>query len=301
MDDQPRYGKYGDETIASPAGECPFRRVPYVGWIVTLPLVAGHFMYNLLLPQMFDWDFLEVVLPEEIGVTIMFTMVGVSMSQVNLIAVLAAFSPGKLVNRVPIAVVLGVLMWSSLVLGNQLVGQFGTQDIYTLGILIGVGITVASIPLAVATWSKGWRLIGPDGLGDRDDRFSIRNMMIAMGVLAGAMAIGRSLVPRNQMISIIRDYELYVFVGMIALANLAVVVPGVWVSFLYGDALRRWLISWLIGLCLVGLILGMGIHSIGGGPGWIVVPLMAMLIAQAFTLFGTLWVLRKAGYQLIRR
>ena len=95
-----------------PSAPCGSTCTPLQRRVVIATLISGHLLLSLLLPffmyrpRTHEWLFAAAL--------------GICVSQVNLIAVWGALATGRLPEWLPWAILMGVLMWYALVLGNQL-------------------------------------------------------------------------------------------------------------------------------------------------------------------------------------
>ena len=90
-------------------------------------------------------------------------VLGICMAQLNLIAIWAALTNGRWIVRLPWALLLTMLMWFGLSLGNRLHpesfyrGRFSSDSAIKLGAILLGGALVAQVPLWIARVVFRWR------------------------------------------------------------------------------------------------------------------------------------------------
>ena len=90
----------------------------------------------------------------------LFTLLGICVAQVTLIAAWAVFAPGNIVVRLPWSLLLGMMMWYILAFGQRRAG-YRSEDTLVLGIVLLLGVTVLQVPLWIAKYVFGYRTLMP--------------------------------------------------------------------------------------------------------------------------------------------
>jgi hypothetical protein len=235
-------------------------------------------------------------------------MIGVCIAQLNLIAVWAALAPGNVFFRLPWSLLLTVLMWYSLVIGNRLVGKnLSPNDAWTLGTILLGGVAVAQVPLWRASRVHRLRLASAERIallaGDRPLQFRIAHLLLGTVFLSVALSLGQMVLPSGQVTHLdLLDPEPVIVLTSVAVCNLVVTVPCIWaanfdVSDLTGVAVGR-----LIHCAIVTGLEYVALAVLAGNPGpeaWFML-LFAFNVVQCVTVILTLRILRLAGLRLVR-
>ena len=243
------------------------------------------------------------------GVVIGF-LVGQYIGQLNLISVWGAVSRGSAIVRLPWALLMAMLMWSSLILGQAAFGKWQSDLVVLIGATLGFGCIVTQIPLWIASRFFRWRLVAEDTADEQRSQFDIKQMLVGTLLLAGSLAICRQLThntDREDVTVTIREFgELTAFLIPMAFFNLLFVIPAIWAAFLVKVNKRRLGVATAL-LALVGPIELLVICAVlGYGPSaseylnWLIT-FSALHLGQVFVVYGSLVLLRRlAGFRLVR-
>jgi len=233
--------------------------------------------------------------PWELGIGL-----GFSIAQINLIATWAALGPGKLPVRLPWALLMGVSMWYALTLGGG--SELGPNR--ELGEQILFLILVVQIPLWIANFGFGWRLLLPGGEpGTASDRqFRLFHLLAGTLLLCIALGLGRAVLPPGNQQKLPLNHQFWILHSIVGIGNLLLMSPYIWGAFarwttlplLAGMAIfYAWLISWLEAGVLAALL--------GGSRAEPFAVLCPLNLTQCATVWATLLLLRASGFRLVRR
>lgn len=189
---------------------------------------------------------------------------GILIGQLNLLAVWSAFSKGALVTRIPACILIVVMMWSSVCIGDHLSGLFSesrnwqTSASSTLLLLsLMGGSLVTQLPLWVASRVSGWRLVSGT-YHERSRSYGVKDLLAAMMLLAFAIVLFQGtqtlcgFVISGETITADNDWVILGLFAAASLVNLVLVSPCFWFAF-------RWDFSLML---MLGLIAGVVILSI---------------------------------------
>ena len=243
--------------------------------------------------------------------------VGICIGQVNLIAAWAALAPGNVLFRLPWSMLLGVLMWYSLVLGHrlqELLDSLGVVSSHSdldmgetvlLGIILVVGIIVAQIPLWVAGQVFRWKLVcGEMPENIHRPQFNLRHLLLGMFLLSLLLGAARVILPTEGRWSLHMDDELWAILGAVILCNLLITVPCIWGSFVPTALMLPLAIAWTA-YCAVLTLVEFGVLCLFlGSPGSdtveIVIAFLLLNLSQCGTVLGSFLLLRAAGFRFVR-
>jgi hypothetical protein len=269
-----------------------------VKWIVTAGIVCMFLAINFLTPMLLDapideWIFLVAI--------------AICVAQINLIGTWAALAPGNIMLRLPWCLLLAVLMWYSLVLGNRIESQyFSHEDALTLGLVLLFAVVVAQIPLWIARKVFRWRLVSWVLEGQLsasgDYQFHLRHILLGMVFLSLALAPARLVLPAGDIESLRLEPQLWVLLPAVALCNLLITVPCIWGAFLDAKRLVPLAFGWLF-YCGILSAFELGMLSLILGPPGDDEAMIYMYLfnfAQCVTVFGTLLIFRALGFRLLR-
>ena len=247
---------------------------------------------------------------------LMGVFVGITVGQVNLIAAWAALAPGNVLFRLPWSMLLGVLMWYSLVLGYRLQGLLGSFGVAShsdldmgetvlLGIVLLVGIIVAQIPLWIAGQIFRWKLVCgamPDNI--HRPQFNLRHLLLGMFLLSLVLGAARVILPTEERWSLPMDSELWVILGAVILCNLLITIPCIWGSFAPTGLMVPLAIAWTV-YCTVLTIVEFGVlclilGSPGGDTVEAVITFLLLNLSQCGTVLGSFLLLRSVGLRFVR-
>jgi hypothetical protein len=267
-------------------------------WFVLAVIVCGFLVVNLVTPFSFnggpEWP-LAIAL-------------GICIGQINLTATWAALAPGNIVVRLPWALLLNVLMWYALVLGNRWESPyFSLAEAVQLGVILLGALIVAQIPLWVAGRVFRWRLASWAGessdAGGEGFTFHIWHAMAGMLFLSVALAPARLVLPQGDFDDFYLEGELLILLPVVAVCNLVITVPCIWGAFLKAEILVPLAFGWLVYCAFLTLIeFGVLCAMLSPPPDAAEVLLLMYVVnvSQCATVFGTLLVCRLLGFRLVR-
>ncbi|MHC4177116.1 MAG: hypothetical protein ACYSWU_06400 [Planctomycetota bacterium] len=269
-------------------------------WIAAGIIVCAFLVVDFVTPTLWGPD------PE----WLLMVPLGICIGQVNLIATWAALAPGNFVVRLPWSLLLGVLMWYSLVLGCRVAEEYRSfylNEAVVLGIVLLFGILVAQVPLWIARKLFRWRLVSwagkPAEPSEGRLQFQLWHMFVGMLFVSVALSPARVVLPSGDIGSFDPYYEeLFVLIPAIAISNLLIAVPCVWGAFLPRRTFLPLAVGWLLYCGLLTALEFASLVAILGPPGEDQVPFWMYLvnISQCITVFGTLLVFRALGFRLLR-
>lgn len=225
---------------------------------------------------------------------------GFSIAQINLIATWAALGPGKLLVRLPWALLMGVSMWYALTLGGS--PQLGPNR--ELGQQILFLILVVQIPPWIANFGLGWRLLVSGGEpGTANDRqFRLSHLLGGVLLLCIALSLGRAVLPPGNQQTVPLNRQFWILHSVVGIGNLLLVSPCIWGAFARWTMLPLWagigiLYAWLMSLLEVGVLTAL----LGGSGADVFAVLCPLNLTQCATVWATLLLLRASGFRLVRR
>jgi hypothetical protein len=268
-------------------------------WIVTAGIVCAFLVINLFTPTLMDlphnrWFFVVAI--------------SICVAQINLIATWAALAPGNVMLRLPWSLLLAVLMWYGLVLGNRIENQYFTRgEAILLGLVILFAVIVSQIPLWIAGRAFRWRLVSWVAQAEHsvsgDFQFHLRHVLLGMVFLSLALAPARLVLPAGDSTeTLYLDNELWVLLPAVAICNLLITVPCIWGAFLDAKRLVPLAFGWLF-CCGVLSAVELGVLSVFLGPPNEVEVIVYMYLfnaSQCAVVFGTLLIFRALGFRLLR-
>ena len=270
-------------------------------WVFTGMVILAFLVVDLATPQLVasNEEWLNLV------------AMGVCIGQVNLIAAWAALAPGNVFLRVPWSLLLAILMWYGLVLGNRADGGIASSTAMELGVVLLAGVLVLQIPLWLAARLFGWRLIGWRDAGDAAElhprQFHLRHMLLGMAFVSITLALGRVVLPsdelRLQQMFTDAD-ELFTLLTALVVSNIVVAIPCIWGAFVPTRALLPLVLFWMFYVAAVtGAELGTLVVFLGP-PGMPIGEALWLFylfnLAQCITVVGTLLIFRTLGCRLRR-
>jgi hypothetical protein len=273
----------GDAEHGESATAMPQRRttIGYVsGAIIGAFLVVDFLTPSLLPPRpTSEWMFVAAL--------------GLCIGQVNLIATWAVLAPGNIVVRIPWSLLLGMLMWYTLILSNRASGGISAEGSVLLGCVLLTGVVVAQIPLWIAKQSS------------QDDRqFHLQHLLLGTFLLAVALSLLRLVFPSGASGLHGNLGELVVTLGVVVICNLLVTVPCIWGGLILSSSVVAAAWGWLTYCAILTLVEYLVLAGISGsrGPDGMrpLVYMYVMNIAQCVAVFGPLRGFRALGFRLLR-
>lgn len=256
-------------------------------------MLVSFLIVDFFVPQAMSEDVLLAVL------------LGICIGQLNLIATWAAFAPGNVVVRLPWSLLLTILTWYSLVLGNRFESpSFRTGDATFLGLTLLCGVIVAQVPLWGAAHLFGWKLVNW-GVNENNvgSQFNLRHILLGTVFVSIALALGRLVLPPGDKLEMHFENNMPLIIVVVALINLVVTVPCIWGAFLQAWMIIPLAFGWVFYCAIFTGIEFCVIVLVAEGPPENYEPLFyiyLMNLTQCATVFGTLLVLRGLGFRLLR-
>ncbi len=276
----------------------------YRSWIAIAVLICSFAVLDVLLLAIGD----DLSAIDFVRATLVGTLFGVVIGQLNLISVWAAMATGPVVVRLPWALLLTFLLYYALVLGAALAESPSQVAYVTLLVVLVVAQLCVQVPLWVGSRWFNWQLVTPSatiGVDQTRSQFSISQLMTGTALLALTFGAGRLVLPADALalLEVNLDWQDYVVMGGAAICNLLFVVPCVWGAFLPFDKLIQRGLGWGVVILLattaefaiLATILGGGVGSV---EDWWV--FLVGNYVQCFTVAGTLLILRWQGFRLLR-
>jgi hypothetical protein len=269
---------------------------------VTTLVVCGFLLFDFFAPTFVrdggDW----------VGICIF----GIFIAQLNLIAVWAALAPGNVILRVPCSLLLCLLMWYSLLLGNYVAHgrhPFGRSDALFLGAVLVAGEIATQVPMWIAGSVFGWRLTDREAdhadVKHRVGQFELKHLLLGMLLFSLAVAPTRvALPPEDGGLFRLFLFEVVAVLFILAACNLVFTVPCVWGAFMRFPEVVFASIGWLMYCAILSAVVvsvtSMLLKYQGNGLTAVIAGLFAINVSQCVTVFGTLLVFRALGFRLQR-
>jgi hypothetical protein len=268
-------------------------------WIATAGITCAFLVINLFTPLLDNVFFFDEWL--------FLIAVAICVAQINLIATWAALAPGNIMLRLPWSLLLAVLMWYSLVLGNRIESHFFDRDeAIVLGMIILIAVVVAQVPLWIAGKALGWQLASWANQTQRsatsEFQFHLRHVLLGMVFLSLALAPLRFVLPTGEVESPHLERELWVLLPAAAICNLLITVPCIWGAFIKAEYLVPLGCGWLI-YCGVLSAVELGVLTMFLGPPGepeAIAMIFVFNATQCAVVLGTLLVFRALGFRLLR-
>ena len=154
-----------------------------------------------------------------------FAAVGVCIAQVTLIASWAVLAPGNIVMRLPWALLFGLGMWYSLLLGIWYCDQWrrlNPHDTLVLGEILLAGVTVLQIPLWIGKRALRFRMVrageDPTPIADERFQFNLQHLLIGTFIFAVALSPIRYVLPKEPVRDLWPDAELLLLIPVAIVA-----------------------------------------------------------------------------------
>jgi hypothetical protein len=239
---------------------------------------------------------------------VMSISLGLCIAHINLISIWAALAPGRLMVRLPWALLLTVIMWAAICL------EFNRRNVpvdvhYKAGLILLCAQLAAQSPLWIGAKFWGWRLASRHqrkiGVEATDAQFNIQHMMLGTLILAIVLALFRLVIAGKPVDwSLVRlDPEILVILVGATTTNLLIVVPCIWLAFLPHARIRLALVRWSVVVMLISIFEDIVICTLVGAPlSGIAIFLVTATInlTQCAIVVLTLLKLRRSGFRLVR-
>jgi len=271
--------------------------------VIIAAVIGGFLSVNVMTPSEWWGD----------SKVLMAITAGICIGQLNLIATWAGLAPGNFIVRLPWSLLLAVLMWYALVVGNRInSGYFDGSDAVVLGLILLFGLLVALIPLGIAARVFRWRLVGWSNSKAAEVnsaakmQFNLRHLLLSMFLLSLAMAPARLVLPEVGGLAIaFHTTELFVLLAGIAVCNVVVTIPCIWGAFVPAGKLPALAIGWLAYCAvLTGVEIGSFVAILRPPPSTQLAEILfayyVMNLMQCATVFGVLLIFRALGFRLVR-
>ena len=243
-------------------------------------------------------------------------MMNLVVGQLTLICIWGTLVEGTFWIRLPWSILMLVISWAVLARGVYLThGKIENAQSLGLGLVWFYAFMVSYIPLKLAAWGFGWRILKNDQTDSSRAKtnYQIRDMMIGTAILAVTLSIGRTLLPGDlpsleKVISRsgLNDYNMLIAMFIFSVVSLIVKLPCIWIA-LAGplSSIMRHSIRWVCIAAVLGLVeMGLLVFVLGppGPDTWeVVVGLTVGHAVMATTMIGVLYLLRIFGYRMFRR
>jgi hypothetical protein len=265
--------------------------------IVAGLVVTAYWSADFLVPWLVANPSFE---PTYIGFSI-----GFCIGQLNLIAAWAALAPGNVAIRLPWSLLMTLMMWYALVVGNRVIHpHFPLDQAIFLGIVLLGGCGVAQLPLWGASRLARVRLTRDETMDAFRGQFRLMHLLVGMVFLSLALAPLRAVSPPEGELWR-RDLpvmDVLSVLGAVALCNLLITVPCIWGAFLPAKLLVPVAAGWVV-YCGVLSIVEMGIIGVLTAPPvyemdflWAV---FLCNLTQCLVVIGPLLVFRAIGFRLV--
>jgi hypothetical protein len=239
---------------------------------------------------------------------VMSISLGLLIGQINLISIWAALAPGRLVVRLPWALLLTAVMWAMVCIEFNRRGV-AAESHYQAGLILVCAQLAAQTPLWAGAKIWKWRLASRDsrrvGIDVSDAQFSIRHMMLGTLLLAITLSLFRLIIsgrPADWLQVLIVPHTLVILVGA-ATTNLLIVVPCIWLAFLPRQRLPRMLAMWGLFVVLMSIVEIFVLTSILWSPQRPVLTYVVTIVINLTQCGLVVWVLmrlRRLGFRLVR-
>ena len=241
---------------------------------------------------------------------------GVVTAQLTVICVWGTLVRGTFWIRLPWTLLLLVLSWCAFALGITI--ENGGPDIESMlgtAVLWMYGFVTSFVPLKIAAMCFRWQIVqesADDQNGVRESRYAIRDIMIGTMLLALSMAIGRAMLPDEDIsftraihASALNEPEPLIAISIYGIVSLLVKLPCIWISLgEKAEKIRSRIGLWVL-YCFALAIVEIGLLiAVLGNPGSDSAELFAgMIISHQIMgaiMLGVCLALRGLGYQLER-
>jgi hypothetical protein len=270
--------------------------------VIIAALIGGFLSVNVMTPS--EWGGDSKVLTA--------ILMGICIGQLNLIATWAALAPGNFMVRLPWSLLLAVLMWYALVVGNRIErSYFDGSDAIFLGSILLFGLLVALIPLGIAARVFRWRLLGWSNGKETEARVRGEDAVQSSApaaehvpAVAGHGAGSHGAARRRRVDDPLPRCGLLILLVGMAVCNVVVTIPCIWGAYLPMNKLPVIVGGW-IAYCalLTGVEYGFFVLLLGPpDPNQMEVILLfyVMNLMQCATVFGVLLIFRALGFRLVR-
>lgn len=279
-----------------------------VAAIVVAAIVVAAFLFvDLSIPRLFERPH---QFPNWLMQMFSAAALGLCIGQLNLVATWAVFAPGNLALRLPWALLLTVLIWYALILGNRAYNpQFTLEEAVIAGMALIGGSLGAQVPLWIASRLAHVRLVQATQDAQDDERqrgqFRMRHVLAGMVLLSLALAPLRALLPQGDTLWP-RDFPYLQFaavLGAMGVCNLLITVPCIWGAFLPSRKLPSVAVGWAVYCAVLTVLEATFLIAVSARPPNILEHFWVLYfgnLVQCLVVFGVLLLFRAIGFQLVR-
>ncbi len=242
-------------------------------------------------------------------------MLNIVVGQLTLICVWGTLVEGTFWIRLPWTILMLVISWAVLARGVYLAnGSTNPAEVLGLGLVWFYAFAISYIPLKVAAWGFGWRILkeGQKDTLESKTNYQIRDMMIGTAILAVTLTIGRLLLPGDlpswkEVISTsgLNDPQPLTAMFIFSVVSLIVKLPCIWIALAIPlSKVKRYSIYWIGIAAALGLFeIALLTIALGANTDMLEVTISLMLghAAMAAIMIGVLYLLRSFGYRMSRR
>jgi hypothetical protein len=236
-------------------------------------------------------------------------VIGIGIAQVNLVAFWGALAAGPVIQRLPWAALMTVVLWYAIVLGGRLDGDgLPRSESLLLGLILIGGVLAAMTPMWIARiWLKSrlvaWEFAPPT----RNRHYDLWQLLIGITLLSVTLAFARVVLPPGET-RLYLDQELQLLLPVAVVVNFATALPTIWLSLKLHPIVSVLLL--LVGVPLYAVAIATGeavtlslLHQGGGGYSDLAEMIgifWVLNIVQFWTIGVTLVALRYDGFRLAR-
>lgn len=239
---------------------------------------------------------------------------GVITAQLTVICVWGTLVRGTFWIRLPWTLLLLLVSWCAIALGITIEnGSPDTDAMLGAAALWTFGFATSFVPLKIAALCFRWQIVQDSGDHQnvvRNSRYAIRDIMIGTLLLALTMAIGRAMLP-NEEISFTRAIhasslnrpEPLIAITIYGIISLLVKLPCIWIALgEESEKIRSRIYAWIVYCLVLAFIEILLLIAVLGNPGSRSGELFAgMIISHQLMgaiMLGVCLALRGMGYRL---
>lgn len=236
--------------------------------------------------------------------------------QLTLICVWGTLVEGTFWFRLPWTLLLLVISWAALCGGIYLdSGYLRPAQVVGMGLIWFYGFFISYVPLKIAAWIFGWRIIFVRNQVNRgaEGQYAIRDIMVGTAILGLVLAIGRQFVPGKlpEWSDVLRESgfdrpDLLTAFLIFSVISLIVKLPCIWIAL--AAEKRKILgqsVTWIFCAGALGFVELLLLFLVLGDPGRETVEVLLALVCghsiMAASMIAVLYGLRCFGYQMIRK
>ncbi len=262
------------------------------------------FITDVAIPSCFDDAFPVLV------------AMGILTAQLTVICVWGTLVRGTFWIRLPWTLLLLVISWCGIAWGITIEkGQANTDAMLGAGIVWTFGFVTSFVPLKIAAMGFRWQIVqGSDNDSNAipNSRYAIRDVMTGTLLLALSMAIGRAMLPTDDIsfaralsASELDDPELLVVITIYGIVSLLVKLPCIWIAL--GEPAKRiklgigiWFAYCVILATLEFALLNAIVGGVGSEFGELLIGMLVSHQIMGAIMLAVCLSLRGMGYRLER-